>query len=67
MRHPIDPPMPSPDAACSLSPLRACRACHLCQGELGSGNMTLRPNTSVDTKEEDQVEVQFEVQVKVQI
>ena len=29
-------------------------------GELGSGNMTIRPNTSVDTKEEDQVEVQFE-------
>jgi len=29
-------------------------------GELGSGNMTIRPNTSVDTKEEDQVDVQFE-------
>ena len=29
-------------------------------GELGSGNMTIRSNTSVDTKEEDQVEVQFE-------
>jgi len=29
-------------------------------GELGSGNMTIRPNTSVDTKEEEQVEVNFE-------
>ena len=29
-------------------------------GELGSGNMTIRSNTSVDTKEEDQVEVQFD-------
>jgi proliferating cell nuclear antigen len=29
-------------------------------GELGSGNMTIRSNTSVDTKEEDQVDVQFE-------
>ena len=30
------------------------------QGELGSGNMTVRSQTSVDTKEEDQVEVQFD-------
>ena len=30
------------------------------QGELGNGNMTLRQNTSVDTKEEDQVEVTFD-------
>ena len=29
-------------------------------GELGSGNMTIRSNTSVDTKEEDQVEVTFD-------
>jgi len=29
-------------------------------GEPGSGNMTIRSNTSVDTKEEDQVEVQFD-------
>lgn len=29
-------------------------------GELGSGNMTIRPNTSVDTKEEEQVDVQFD-------
>jgi proliferating cell nuclear antigen len=29
-------------------------------GELGSGNMAMRSNTSVDTKEEDQVEVTFE-------
>ena len=29
-------------------------------GEMGSGNMTLRQNTAVDTKEEDQVEVQFD-------
>jgi proliferating cell nuclear antigen len=29
-------------------------------GELGSGNMTIRPNTSVDTKEDDQVEVVFD-------
>ena len=30
------------------------------QGEMGSGNMTMRSNTSVDTKEDDQVEVHFE-------
>jgi len=30
------------------------------QGELGSGNMTMRSQTSVDTKEEDQVEVNFD-------
>jgi proliferating cell nuclear antigen len=29
-------------------------------GELGSGNMTVRSNTSVDTKEDEQVEVQFD-------
>merc|ERR1711865_967704 len=29
-------------------------------GEMGSGNMTIRPNSSVDTKEEEQVEVNFE-------
>jgi proliferating cell nuclear antigen len=29
-------------------------------GELGSGNMTIRPSSSVDVKEEDQVEVTFE-------
>jgi len=29
-------------------------------GELGSGNMTIRPNTNVDTKEEEQVDVQFD-------
>ena len=29
-------------------------------GEMGSGNMTIRPNSSVDTKEDEQVEVNFE-------
>ena len=29
-------------------------------GELGSGNMTIRPSSSVDTKEDEQVEVTFE-------
>merc|ERR1712097_84779 len=29
-------------------------------GELGSGNMTLRQNSSVDTKEEEQVSIQME-------
>ena len=29
-------------------------------GEMGSGNMTLRQNTSVDTKEEEQVTIEME-------
>jgi proliferating cell nuclear antigen len=34
-------------------------------GEMGSGNMTLRPNTSVDTKEEEQISVDFEEPVQL--
>merc|ERR1712167_351478 len=34
-------------------------------GEMGSGNMTPRPNTSVDTKEEDQISVDFEEPVSL--
>merc|ERR1712167_533324 len=34
-------------------------------GEMGSGNMTLRPNTSVETKEEDQIPVDFEEPVSL--
>jgi proliferating cell nuclear antigen len=29
-------------------------------GEMGSGNMTIRPNNSVDTKDEEQVEIEME-------
>ena len=34
-------------------------------GELGSGNMTIRANTSVDTKEEEQVEVTYDEPVSL--
>lgn len=34
-------------------------------GEMGSGNMTLRQNSSVDTKEEEQVSIQMEEPVNL--
>ena len=36
-------------------------------GEMGSGNMTLRQNSSVDTKEEEQVSIQMEEPVTLKI
>lgn len=76
LRHHVSAPRPSPRSPClppSLGPqdlsilgdtvtiaVGKDGVKFSVSGELGSGNMTIRSNTSVDTKEEDQVEVNFD-------